>query len=82
MRLPDLAEEVARRKNDTSVRELSEEEIKQVYMDLWHVHIPKLVEADVVEYNQEQDAVTLAETADTVLDFLPPDAADESDDYV
>lgn len=81
MRLPDLAEEVARRKYDTTIPELPEEEIKHLYMDLWHTHIPKLADADVVRYNQDRDTVMLGENADRVLRFLPADAPEERDDH-
>lgn len=80
MRLPDLAEEVARQENDTSIPDLCEGEIKHVYMELWHAHIRKLADADVVEYNQDQDAVMLADKADRVMRFLPADAPEERND--
>jgi hypothetical protein len=34
-----------------------------MYMSLYHTHIPKLVESDAVEYDQESDSVVLVDAA-------------------
>ncbi len=79
LRLPDLAEEVVRIETDTSIPELTEEEITRVYMELWHVHIPKLAEADVIEYDQQRDVVLLGDSVEEVAKFLPTDDRDDRD---
>lgn len=79
LRLPDLAEEVVRIETDTSIPELTEEEITRVYMELWHVHIPKLAEADVIEYDQQHDVVLLGDSIEEVAKFLPTDDRDDRD---
>lgn len=33
--------------------------IKRIYLDLYHTHIPKMEEAKLLEYTQEQDSVQL-----------------------
>lgn len=78
--LPDLAEEVACQENDASITDLTEEEIKRVYMEFWHVHIPKLVDADIVEYDQERDRVTLAANTDWVFGLLPDEQTQHAED--
>jgi hypothetical protein len=57
--LAALANKVAARENDLPVSEVSEEEIKHIHLSLYHTHIPKLNDADVVEYDQGKDTVTL-----------------------
>lgn len=63
MSLADLADEVAVRENGTSTTEVSDETIKDIYISLYHVHIPKLEEANVVRYDQEEDTVALSKEA-------------------
>ncbi len=63
MTLPDLADEVAVRERGTTIAAIPGEEVKRVYMSLYHSHIPKLANADVVAYDQERDMVALAENA-------------------
>lgn len=58
--LADLADEVAVRVNDVPITETAAEEVKQIYIRLYHNHIPKLEAADVVAYNQETDTVAPA----------------------
>ncbi len=59
--LADLAEEVAVREHDTPITEISAEEVKRIYMSLYHDHIPELKDASVVHYDQERDVVALSE---------------------
>lgn len=63
MPLADMADEIAVWENETDITDISAEEVKLVYISLYHTHIPKLADADVVEYSQEQDAVRLSENA-------------------
>lgn len=58
--LADVAEEVAEMETEAQ-SELDDELVKDVYMMLYHAHIPKLDDADLVEYNQERDEVKLIE---------------------
>ncbi|MFP8952937.1 hypothetical protein ACLI4Z_08195 [Natrialbaceae archaeon A-arb3/5] len=59
--LPDVAEEVAIRETGTPVPELSAEEVADVYISLYHDHLPRLVQSGLVEYDQERDLVTPVE---------------------
>lgn len=63
MALADLANEVAVRENGNSTTEVSAEKVKDIYISLYQVHIPKLEEANVVRYSQEEDTVALSEEA-------------------
>jgi hypothetical protein len=55
--LPDAAEEVAVRETGRQVTELSAERVANVYISLYHDHMPRLVENGLLEYNQERDMV-------------------------
>lgn len=61
MALADVADEVATRETEVPITELSAQEVKRVYVSLYHKQIPKLVDAAVVRYNQDTDMVMLAE---------------------
>lgn len=65
--LADLADEVAVRERDTSITSIPGEAILQVYMSLYHTHVPMLADADVVEYSQKRDLVGLAANAADLL---------------
>lgn len=64
--LADLADEVAVRENGTRLDEISAEDVQEIYLSLYHSHIPKLAEAGLVQYEQEQDLVTLGEASEQV----------------
>ncbi|ELY98792.1 DUF7344 domain-containing protein [Natrialba asiatica] len=55
--LPDVAEEVAVRETDTAVAELSADRVAETYISLYHDHLPRLVDAGLIEYDQERDLV-------------------------
>lgn len=55
--LPDAAEEVAKRETGVPVTALSPEHIKDVYISLYHDHLPRLTDAGLLEYEQERDLV-------------------------
>jgi hypothetical protein len=56
--LPDAAEEVAVRETGHNVTEISAERVREVYLSLYHDHLPRLVDAGLLEYDQERDLVT------------------------
>lgn len=70
MALADVADEIAVWENETNISEISGEEVKRVYISLYHAHVPKLADAGIVEYNQDRDMVALSENADQVEPFL------------
>ncbi|TYL40265.1 hypothetical protein CV102_01410 [Natronococcus pandeyae] len=65
--LPDAAEEVAVRENGCKVTELSAERVANVYISLYHDHMPRLVDAGLIEYDQERDLVIPVEVRDNTL---------------
>lgn len=59
--LADVAEEVALLNSGRSIQEISPDDIKQIYMSLYHSHVPKLAAGDFIEYDQERDLVNLTD---------------------
>lgn len=58
--LADVADEVARLEYDAQVLSaIPENDVRQIYLDLYHAHIPKLADRGLVSYNQERDIVEL-----------------------
>jgi hypothetical protein len=58
--LADLADEVALLEHDErSVAQIPGEDIKSIYTNLYHSHVPKMDDAGVVEYDQTDDTVRL-----------------------
>lgn len=56
--LADLADTVACRKYDEPLSEISPEDVKRVYMQLYYSHVPKLEEAGLVEYDRAANVVS------------------------
>lgn len=61
--LADLAEEVSERETGTPVAELPAEDVAETYFSLYHTHVPKLENADLVMYDQEEDLVARTDEA-------------------
>jgi hypothetical protein len=78
MSLPDLADEVAVTERGQPLTEIAADAVLQVYLSLYHTHVPKLAAAGLVAYDQESDYVALTdagrELESPVRDLL--DAAD------
>lgn len=60
MALADLAAEVARLEHDTESRHhLPRNEEHEVYLDLYHSHIPRMEDANLLAYSHDDDTVSL-----------------------
>lgn len=57
MALRDLAEDVAVDEHDGPASEISADTVQRIATSLYHVHIPQLVDAGVVEYDMDRDEV-------------------------
>ena len=68
--LTDLATKIAGWENDVPERAVTERQRERVYIALYHAHVPKLVEEDVVAFDDASETVTPAENADRVLAAL------------
>ncbi|MFC7166980.1 DUF7344 domain-containing protein [Halospeciosus flavus] len=55
--LADLADEVAVREHGCPLPAIDPETVLDVYLSLYHDHVPALVNADAAVYDQERDLV-------------------------
>lgn len=71
MALADLADEVAIAEHDAArLNDVSPAAVKSIYLDLYHVHVPKLATLELVEYDQERDAVAPVAVTDEITAHL------------
>lgn len=68
--LADAAEEVARSVEDESVQDIDAEEIKRIYIDLYHSHIPRLEAHDTVQYSQDRDLIALTQQGEQLAEYI------------
>ena len=66
MTLPDLADQIAERERRTALSDISPEWVTTLYLELYHSHVPRLEDADLVTYSQEHDRVMVTELGDHV----------------
>ena len=51
--LSELSDRVAAWENDVPVEELTDQQVKRVYVSLYQTHIPKLEDTGIVEYDSD-----------------------------
>lgn len=73
----DIAEHIAAKENDTTVRQLSSYERKRVYIGLYQNHLPMMHDVGVLEYDKDRGTVRLRECATQLEPYL--EDADRSD---
>ena len=67
--LADVADEVATMESDSPITETSPEEVKRIYVSLYHTHVPKREDAGVVRYSQERYLVALVDEHDRLDEY-------------
>lgn len=71
MALADLADEVAILEHDaTRLDGVPPEDVTSIYECLYHVHVPKLAAAGLVQYDQDRDAVAPTAVTQQVTERL------------
>lgn len=65
----DFATELACWECKTPSDHISAEQVESRYINLYHVHIPKMADAGILRYNQEQDTIALADECDGITSF-------------
>jgi hypothetical protein len=68
--LADLADETAHREHGKPVSEIDSETVSELYLALYHTHVPKLVDGDAVRYDQEGDMVEPRERVESLAQVL------------
>uniref|UniRef100_UPI00374D37D5 DUF7344 domain-containing protein n=1 Tax=Natronococcus roseus TaxID=1052014 RepID=UPI00374D37D5 len=70
MALADLADELVVEEHGTTIDGISAEVVTELYLCLYHQHIPTLEDAGLVTYNQERDLVTITQTGTSAHTYL------------
>lgn len=74
LHLADLARDVARREEaERTVRNPRDDAAERIYVDLYHVHLPKLEEARVVWFDPESRVVSASVDAASLHDWEATD---------
>ncbi|MFB6166041.1 MAG: hypothetical protein ABEJ31_12845 [Haloarculaceae archaeon] len=68
--LAELAEKVAAWERQVPEHEVSEREREQVFVSLYHAHVPKLVDHDVLAFDEATETITPGANAEQVLAAL------------
>lgn len=55
--LTDLSSEIASQELDKPIEEVTVGERKRIHLSLYHSHLPKLADLDVIEYDDREDVV-------------------------
>lgn len=68
--LGDLAESLAARENDIEVEALSSTQRKRVYISLYQVHLPKMDDLGVIEFDKHRGTIELTEAGEILFPYL------------
>lgn len=71
VKLPDLAKEIASWEYDTPIEELKDKEQKRAYVSLYQTHVPKLVEAGLVDYDTDDKTLRSTPKTYAIDNYLP-----------
>lgn len=66
VQLPDIAHQITIWETKEPAKDHLQDRLR-IYTSLYHDHLPKLTEVDVVEYNQEEDMVELGPAAEEYM---------------
>lgn len=61
MTVADLADECAEWEHDAPLQEIDADDVLDIYLSFVHNHVKKLADADLVEYDEDQELVALAD---------------------
>ncbi|ESP90133.1 DUF7344 domain-containing protein [Candidatus Halobonum tyrrellensis] len=76
--LVDLATELTALENDVAPETVTDPEKEQMYIELYHSHVPKLVDLGVVAFDEVSERVSAGANADRVLAALKGVSAERS----
>lgn len=67
LHLADVAREIAHRESSTAKTTPTEDTARSIYIQLYHNHIPKLNETDMVSFNSDEKLVSLTVDPNVIL---------------
>jgi hypothetical protein len=78
--LGELAEHIAGKECDCRPTELSSQQRKRVYVGLYQCHLPKMADADVIDYDADRGTVALNDRSERLLEYLYFEEEEDSDE--
>ena len=75
--LSDLAERIGGIENDKRPSALDAQERKRVYVGLYQCHLPRMDDADAIEFDKDRGTVERGPMADAYLSYLETDEDSE-----
>lgn len=76
----EVAEHIGAAENGIEVHQLSSTQRKRTYVGLYQNHLPKLNDANVIDYDRARGTIELREGAEQLLPYLSLDSADAGED--
>lgn len=68
--LEELAARMTAWEQDVPPSNVDETDVERVYASLYHAHVPKLADLEVIEFDQRTEEITKGPNADKVLRVL------------
>lgn len=59
--IADMAKDIAKYEHEEPIGKITDETIRRIHISLYHCHIPKLEDADVITYDQDRNTVAFTE---------------------
>jgi len=70
VKLRDLAKHIASVEEEVDESELTDDEIRRVYISLYQYHIPKMDDLEVISYDRDEGTVSLEEPSKLLFPYL------------
>lgn len=71
MSVSDLSDAVAAWENEQPVEELTDRQVKRVYVSLYQTHLPKMNDAGLLDYDRETGIVRSTSAVAELDDYMP-----------
>lgn len=68
--LLDLARKLAAWEEDVTEADVDETVVERTYVSLYHAHVPKLADLDIIEFDRESETLTRGENAEQILNVV------------
>lgn len=77
VQLSELSDRVAAWENEVPIEDLTDQQVKRVYVSLYQTHIPKLEDTGIVEYDSDSGVVRLTSQVSALDEYLPAEEGRE-----
>lgn len=77
VQLRELATHIAATEEEKEESDLSDDEIRRVYISLYQYHVPKMSDLGIISYDRDAGAVTLEDPSELLFPYLELDPMQE-----